>query len=83
MYFLYILYSEKLDKYYVGSTADITRRIERHNEGWGRFTKGGIPWKLVHTEEYTNKSEAVKRERHIKKQKSRLYIEDLINCEDH
>jgi putative endonuclease len=78
VYFLYILYSEKLDKYYIGSTADITKRIERHNDGWGRFTKSGIPWKLVHTEEYANKSEALERERHIKKQKSRLYIEDLI-----
>ncbi|MBD3275240.1 MAG: GIY-YIG nuclease family protein [Candidatus Marinimicrobia bacterium] len=83
MYFLYILYSEKLDKYYIGSTSDIVKRIERHNEGWGRFTKGGIPWELIYTEEYSNKSEALKRERYIKKKKSRDFIENLIDNEEH
>jgi predicted GIY-YIG superfamily endonuclease len=32
MYFLYIFYSAKLDKYYVGSTAKITERINKHNK---------------------------------------------------
>ena len=31
--YLYILYSEKLNKFYVGSTTDIERRITEHNRG--------------------------------------------------
>ena len=79
MWFVYILYSNKLDRYYTGSTDDLEWRLERHNSGWGRYTKKGIPWKLVCNEEYSTKSEALKREREIKKKKSRKYIEELIS----
>ncbi|WP_220020883.1 GIY-YIG nuclease family protein [Arenibacter sp. ARW7G5Y1] len=44
--FVYILYSEKRSKYYVGQTADIERRLKRHNQGVVPFTKSGTPWKL-------------------------------------
>jgi putative endonuclease len=46
--------------------------------GWGKFTSGGIPWEIVYYEKFDNKSEALKRERNIKRKKSRKYIEDLI-----
>jgi putative endonuclease len=79
MWFVYILYSEKLDRYYIGYTDNIPWRIERHNQGWGRFTKSGIPWQLVYFEKYSTKQEAIKRERAIKTKKSRSYIESLIS----
>ena len=79
MWYVYIIYSKKLDKYYTGYTDDLDWRIERHNQGWGRYTKKGIPWKLVYNEEYFTKTEALKREREIKKMKSRKYIEELIS----
>ena len=79
MWFVYILYSNKIDRYYTGSTDDLEWRLERHNAGWGRFTKKGIPWKIVYNEEYSTKSEALKREREIKRKKSRKYIEELIS----
>ena len=68
--FVYILFSPKLDKYYVGSTTDLSRRLEEHNRGKERFTKTGIPWSL---------QPARKREVYIKKMKSRVFIEKLIN----
>ncbi len=78
-WFIYILYSEKNDRYYVGSTHDLGWRLERHNMGWGKYTKRGIPWKIVYSEAYQTKSEALKREREIKNEKSRKYIEYLIS----
>ena len=77
-WFTYILYSESIDLYYVGHTDNLQWRLERHNLGWGRFTKRGIPWKLVYYEIFPTKSEAMKREREIKNKKSRKYIEKLI-----
>ncbi|MEW6701400.1 MAG: GIY-YIG nuclease family protein [Bacteroidota bacterium] len=77
-WFTYILFSEKISKYYIGCTDNLTWRLERHNLGWGKFTKRGIPWKLVYFENFINKSDAFKREREIKNKKSRKYIEDLI-----
>ncbi len=77
-YFTYIIYSQKNDKYYTGSSEDTEKRLQQHN--WSRTpsTKTGIPWKLVYIEEYKTRSEAVKREYEIKKKKSRKYIEYLI-----
>ena len=78
MWKVYIIYSENIDRYYTGITDDIEWRLERHNLGWGRYTKRGIPWVVVYTEDYNTKSEALNREREIKGRKSRLYIESLI-----
>jgi putative endonuclease len=55
-FFVYVLYSSKLEKYYVGSTNDIEDRLYRHNSGQSTFTKTGIPWVLIHTEETSNTS---------------------------
>ena len=79
MWFVYILYSDKIDRYYVGVTDNLEWRLERHNDGWGKFTKRGVPWKIVYHESYTSKSDALKREKQIKNKKSRSYIRSLIN----
>ncbi|HEY0740134.1 MAG TPA: GIY-YIG nuclease family protein [Chryseosolibacter sp.] len=47
MFFVYIIYSEKLKKYYVGSTNDLDDRIHRHNSGGSTFTRTGSPWMLT------------------------------------
>ena len=78
MWFTYILYSEKLDRFYIGYSDNIAWRLERHNQGWGRYTKGGIPWRLVYSEAYELKKDAMHRERQLKQQKSRKFIEHLI-----
>ena len=78
MWFVYILYSDKIDRYYIGVTDNLEWRLERHNAGWGKYTKRGIPWIIVYTESFSTKSLALKRERQIKNRKSRTYIEALI-----
>ena len=77
--FCYILYSTKLNKYYVGSTTDITRRLIEHNRGKEKFTKTGVPWNLVYSEAFEELTQARKRETFIKKMKSRKFIESLIS----
>jgi putative endonuclease len=74
----YILYSLKLDKYYVGSTSDIIRRLEEHNRGKEKYTRTGLPWNLVYQETFNELHAARSREAYIKKQKSRKFIETLI-----
>ena len=78
MYTVYILYSHKIDRYYIGYSNDITRRLDEHNRRKGKFTDRGIPWVIVYTEDFKSKEEAVERESYIKSQKSRIYIESLI-----
>jgi putative endonuclease len=58
-YFVYILYSERLNKFYKGQTSDLKDRLFRHNAGREKATKSGIPWKLVWFCTKNNRSEAV------------------------
>ena len=76
---VYILFSKKLNKFYVGSSTDIDRRLTEHNSGKSKFTSRGMPWLLMYKEDYPTLTEAKKRELQIKKRKSRIYIEELIN----
>ena len=78
MPFTYILYSEKLDKYYIGACINLDRRFYEHNVGHSKFTKPGIPWKLVFKEEFETLMEAKHYELDLKKKKSRKFIEVLI-----
>ena len=74
----YILYSAKLDKYYVGACTDIQRRLYEHNLGHSTFTSTGVPWELKFTKEFSTLQEAKQFEGKIKRMKSRKYIEGLV-----
>ncbi len=78
MYTVYILYSQKRDKYYIGYTNNISDRLKRHNSGQTSTTRGVSDWVIVYQEEYEIKTEAIKREREIKNWKSRKMIEKII-----
>lgn len=66
---------------YTGYTVDIDKRISVHNSGKGsKYIRGRIPVKLVYSEEYESKSEALKREYAIK-QLSKSAKERLIDKE--
>ena len=78
MAWVYILYSEKIDKYYVGACTDFDRRFYEHNLGRSKFTSTGIPWELVYKEEWEDLVLAKQLELKIKKMKSRIYIQELI-----
>jgi len=79
MFTTYILYSERINSYYIGSTGNINDRIKRHNSGRSTYTKRGIPWKIVYQRNYNTKTEAYQAELHIKSFKNRKYIEEFIS----
>jgi putative endonuclease len=76
--FVYILFSEKCDKYYVGCTDNLERRLLEHNSKSGHLTSRCSPWKQIYLESYESRGEALKREKEIKARKSRKYIELLL-----
>jgi len=78
-YYVYILFSESTDKYYVGKTENPENRLTYHNSEFNRiWTNRGKPWKLVKLIEFENSTLSSKAERFIKKQKSRKFIEDIV-----
>ncbi|MBN2616571.1 MAG: GIY-YIG nuclease family protein [Bacteroidales bacterium] len=84
MFYIYILYSSSADKYYVGHSNDPIRRLEEHNNNpRNTFTKKFGPWEIkAFFKVHENRGDAMKIEKYIKKQKSRLFIERLLNEPD-
>ena len=78
-YHVYILHSKLLDRYYIGSTQDITKRLEKHLSNNKGYTSRAKDWVVVYSESYLTKSEALLRERKIKSWKSKKMIEKLID----
>jgi len=78
MHFVYILYSEKCDRYYVGYSANVQSRLKRHNAGMVTATRNCKPYKFCSSKSFSTEVEAIREERRIKKQKRRKYIEWLI-----
>jgi putative endonuclease len=79
MYFIYIIKSLIVTRYYIGSTEDLERRLSDHNSGKVKSTKAYKPWKLVYSERFDTKSAALKRERQIKSYKSGNSFKKLVN----
>ena len=66
-FFVYILYSQAIDQYYVGHTADLGDRHFRHTNSGSKSTKKANDWKLMYQEQFTTRAEAYQREMEIKK----------------
>jgi len=77
--FVYIIFSPKWNQYYTGFTESLEARLDYHNAGKNKSTKGGAPWRLVYYEAFHDPTLARKREYQIKAKKSRKYIEWLIS----
>lgn len=79
LFFVYILYSLTKDKFYIGFTSNLEERIIRHNQKSKGFTGKINDWKMIYSEAYNTKSEALAREKQIKSWKSRIKIQQLIS----
>jgi putative endonuclease len=66
MYYVYILHSKKDGKLYIGSTPDLKKRIEKHNNGYVLSTKNRRPLSLIYYESYINEDDAKHREIFLK-----------------
>jgi putative endonuclease len=79
MYFVYLLYSKKLDQYYIGFTSTLVEeRLNKHLSNHKGFTSRAKDWVVVFKESHQNKEDALRREKEIKNWKSRIKIEILL-----
>jgi putative endonuclease len=77
-YFTYILQSKKDNRYYIGSTSDIDRRLKEHNSGKTKSLRYRRPLILVYFEEYESRGLAENREKQIKSYKGGRAFKHLI-----
>ena len=84
MFCVYILYSLKNHKIYIGETNSIINRFHSHNElGKKGWTISGRPWVVVHIEFFETKSDALKREKQLKSGQGRQWIHEFILNQKH
>ena len=70
---VYLLFSEKTNKYYIGKTSNVNRRFTEHTLGEEIYTRTGRPWKLMATIDCTDGSEASLLETKLKKSRNKNY----------
>lgn len=75
---VYILQSEINGRYYIGSTNNLIRRLDEHNQGKSKYTRLTRPFKLMLSQQYLTIEEARKIEYRLKKLKNRSIIEKII-----
>jgi putative endonuclease len=78
VHFVYILRSLKTGRFYVGQTNDLIARFKQHQDGAMSSTKGYRPWCVAYYEVLDTRSEALRREKQIKRKKSAESIRRII-----
>ena len=66
-FFVYIIVSIHNGSFYKGFSLDPIQRLKQHNEGQTKYTSRFKPWKLVYSEQFSSKSDALIREKNLKK----------------
>ena len=68
--FAYVLASSDASRTYVGWTTDLDARLAAHNEGRGAKSTRGRQWCIIYSEKFRNKSDAMSREWHLKRDRA-------------
>ena len=67
-YQVYVIRNEE-NLHYIGLSEDMLVRLEQHNKGISKWTRGKGPWKLVWSSGWMDLSAATRLERKLKAQK--------------
>lgn len=78
MFKVYILKSLRTDRYYIGSTNDLERRLAEHNSGKTRSLLGHLPVALVFSKDFASRKDALRIEKLLKAKKSRVIIDRIV-----
>jgi len=79
MWTVYILKSIKNERFYIGCTSNLNRRLLEHNAGRNASTKWHMPWSVVYSELFVEQGLAYAREKQIKKYKGGNAFRALLN----
>ncbi len=78
MYTVYVLQSEVDNSLYIGYSRDIKRRLVEHNSGKVSSTFSCRPYRLIYGELFTNRNDAILREKYLKTGWGRNYIKKTL-----
>src|SRR5690606_14469829 len=72
--YTYIIESFTTGRWYYGSTQDLDERLNYHNRGWNRSTRGRGPWRYIFIRSFQTAEAAREFEFHLKKLRRKEYI---------
>lgn len=79
---VYVIKSLSTNKFYIGQTANLEKRLREHNDSEcfsTLFTKRNHgPWYLVHHEKFSTRQEAMQREKQLKSSRGRAWLKKNI-----
>ena len=78
MHYVYVLLSAKDNKFYIGYTQDIEKRIKDHNQGKNTSTQTCRPLKLLYYEAHTSTQDAKRREIYLKTSKGKTTLKQTL-----
>lgn len=73
-HYIYVLLSEVDNKFYIGQTSDLYKRLKQHNASESFSTKGRAPFKLIYSEVCLNDKDAKRREGYLKTTQGHRFI---------
>lgn len=78
-HFVYVLWSEKFCRKYVGMTENTESRLKGHNSGKTISTKAFVPWEIVYKEVFVTRVEAREREKYFKTAAGRKFLKEKLS----
>ncbi|MFA4831274.1 MAG: GIY-YIG nuclease family protein [Patescibacteria group bacterium] len=78
MFYVYILISQKDNKFYTGFTKDLRKRFSEHQTGKVFSTKHRRPFGLIYYEASLSKEDAQKREKYLKTAWGKRYLKNRL-----
>ena len=78
MFEVYALKSEKDNRIYVGITKNLAQRIQEHNTGRTKSTKGFRPWKLLHYQTVESRLKARELEKKWKSGSGKEFLKQIV-----
>ena len=79
MHIVYILQSQKDGSHYIGSTSNLEKRVQRHNNRGNTSTRHRRPWLLVYIEKFSLKENAYRREMQLKRYHGSISLKNIID----
>ena len=77
-WYVYVLLSQNDNKFYIGSTNDLKRRVKEHQAGKNTSTSKRLPLKLIYYEAHTSKADALRREKYYKTTKGKTTLKQIL-----
>jgi len=80
-FYVYVL-ANPFNAIYVGQTEDLIRRVQQHNDPANSLSKHtkrhSGPWRVIHSESFNTREEALRRERQLKTSRGRAWIRSSL-----